>query len=233
MNEVPSYIGGILMGMGCNACNFTDIGSIIMRTILETGEKIPLLLQPYSPTRVIPDYTVPGLNFWFLSKNPDNGLDRYAFEATRHPSRWVTPHNHLGDLHFHVLRGRAWEVRYTEVKGVDKVLFYDSGNTERWIKSSITNTPHEVVRHGATKVCTYLAETQVHLKGSMFFIGHPEIHSIEYSKGTIVVFDAGPTMKNKVDILEPQGYNGIHIKTHTLEPWMFGGSQVINTKEIL
>jgi hypothetical protein len=178
---------------------------------------IPEVLRPYVPQRVVNDYTVPGVNFWFLSRCPSTGFARYAFEATREPTRFVTPHNHLGTLDFRVLQGQLKHTEY--VPDADQY----NDRSDLWLLSRIRNSPKEVHRLPIKPSrLRYTSLVMHHAEGSGFTVPWWQIHSIEYAKSCIVMFEAHPEQQDSVAILEPLGADGRHITTHTIKPWMFG-----------
>jgi hypothetical protein len=178
---------------------------------------VPETLRPYAPHRVVNDYTVPGVNFWFLSER--NGRKRFAFEATRTSTRFVTPHNHKGTLDFRILQGTLKHTTYVpNTRELPK-----EEDSDKWYLSRIRNSPEGVTRlRVAPSLMWYkplVAELQ---EGDDFIVPWWQIHSVEYAKGCIAMFEAYPDEQETVLILEPVGADGRHIVTHTLEPWMFG-----------
>jgi hypothetical protein len=181
---------------------------------------VPDELREYRPTSVVNDYTVPGVNFWELSKCPQTGLKRFGFNAEREPTRYVVPHQHLGGLQFTVLKGTAVNQRFIQpVTGGTLTCL--------WSVSRIKNTPNGVLRLDGGSVYAMMAlDEEVYQTGKTFKLRYDEIHTIRYNKGSVVVFTEGLHQQDAVTILEPLDSMGNPIRMHEIEPWMFGSKGI-------
>jgi hypothetical protein len=181
---------------------------------------IPSVLRDYGPTSVANDYTVPGVNFWELSKCPQTGLKRFGFNAEREPTRYVVPHQHLGGLQFTVLAGTVVNQRF--IRPVNKGTL-----ACLWSVSRIKNSPKGVLRLDDGPVSEMVAlDEEVYAIGKEFRLLYSEIHTIRYTKGSVVVFTEGLHQQDAVTILEPLDSMGNPIRMHEIEPWMFGRSKI-------
>lgn len=160
------------------------------------------------------NYIVPGLSSHLIGGSKQAGQVR-LFSAHRDTREFITPHSHRFDFTCLVLNG---DVRNTIFK-----LGYSYN--ERWCLSTINqvcgmNGVNEYVHKREDKPSNWQAETIAYTTGDTYSMKHNEIHSIQFSMGTNVLFFEGPQITLESRMIEPWE-NGKVIPTFRTESWMF------------
>lgn len=162
------------------------------------------------------NYIVPGLTSYLVG-GKDHGKVR-VFAATRNDMNFITPHSHRFDFTSFVLKGRVRNTLYRECPA-------ELESAELWVKSSINQVC------GLDGICKYIhdreerptslyAHTTEYGPGETYKMDCTEIHSIQFTKGAIVLFFEGPQKKATGTMLEPW-INGKVVPTFKTEDWMF------------
>lgn len=159
------------------------------------------------------NYIVPGLSSSLIGGDA-HGKVR-LFEAGRTTREFITPHSHRFDFTCLVFDG---EVRNT---------LFASGlsEAEPWCLSTINQVCGadgllDYKHERETDCSLWTTTTGTFVKGETYRMGHEEIHSIEFYRGSIVLFFEGPQKTNTSVMLEPWE-NGKVIPTFRTEKWMF------------
>lgn len=160
----------------------------------------------HAPVR---NYVIPGLTSWLICKPETGGIVR-LFENTRDHQEQITPHSHRFDFHCQVLSGRVRNIVWVpdcmgdEFRESELLYFGDMGKYD---------TKPGLVRRWGMRVSDY------HV-GQTYSMTYDQVHSIQFAKGTTVLFHEGPTKTNATKIIEPY-VDGQVIPSFEVKPWMF------------
>lgn len=170
-----------------------------MREILEIIRKMQ--------TSKVSNYVIAGLDSYLL----ENGNVR-VFKNNRNHQDQITPHSHRFDFTCLVLNGYVINKVWTECTGKDGDLFQlseliYSGDIGEHRKKPISN------KSFSFNMTTYKT-------GQTYSMKAEEIHSIEFSKGAVVLFFEGPTVREESLIIEPV-VNGEVVPTYEKKSYMF------------
>lgn len=178
-----------------------------------------LLDMRHSPVR---NYVVPGLTSWLIGEPSATGLVR-LFEAERETVEAITPHSHRFDFQCWVLAGwvrnRIWKRRVNS-DGCD--WYFESVLVRGLPKSGHAPRMGEYTQgdKGMDIAVPYTWEDTTYGADEWYSMGHKDIHSIHFGRGTKVLFFEGPQRTEEVTILEPRA-NEVRVPTFKVEPWMF------------
>lgn len=168
--------------------------------------KILEIIKQMETSRVS-NYVIAGLDSYLL----ENGKVR-IFENSRSHQDQITPHSHRFDFACLVLEGFVINKIWTECHSDSGDFFEESKIT---YGGEIGN--HE--KKGGVR-SFYSFERQKYTKGQTYSMLSSEIHSIEFSKGAVVLFFEGPEISNESLIIEPF-VNGEVIPTYENRDYMF------------
>lgn len=162
------------------------------------------------------NYIIPGVTSHLI------GGDKFGkvrlFEAGRSARDFVTPHSHRFDFTCLVLTG---DVRNT--------LYCESGcasaTSEQWCISTINqvcgaNGIEDYAHVRETSPTNWFQITNAYKAGDTYSMRYDEIHSIQFDRGTQVLFFEGPPKVTSSRMLEPW-IDGKVVPTFTTESWMF------------
>lgn len=161
------------------------------------------------------NYIIPGLNSHLIGGG-EFGKVR-VFEASRSARDFVTPHSHRFDFTCIVLAGVVRNTIYREQHMISQ--------GEAWCMSAIgqvcgadgiTRYEHE----RSDKASYWAPETMGYATGQSYSMTFKEIHSIQFDRGTQVLFFEGPQKVERSCMLEPW-VNGKVVPTFKTEFWMF------------
>lgn len=160
------------------------------------------------------NYIVPGLTSHLVGGSTKTGQVR-LFHSMRQTREFVTPHSHRFDFTCLVLAG---DVRNT-------IFRPGNGYDEQWCLSTINQVCgkeglNDYIHSREDKPSNWWAETFSYTTGDTYSMKHTEIHSIQFDKGTRVLFFEGPQLTVTSNMIEPWE-NGKVIPTFRTEPWMF------------
>jgi hypothetical protein len=157
------------------------------------------------------NYIAPGLTSYLVG-GPDAGKVR-LFHSDRNTREWITPHSHRFDFTCLVLKGRVTNILLRPLWGNEGDL-YAAGKLKRAGKfGEYEFTP-------GTEVLAYAEERSEYSEGDVYSMTHAQIHSIQFARGTEVLFFEGPEVTDESVVLEPWS-NGKRIPTFVTQPWMF------------
>jgi hypothetical protein len=168
-----------------------------------------LCAMRHSPVR---NYVVPGLTSWLIG-NPSPAGTMRLFECSRDHQENITPHSHRFDFQCWVLTGsvrnRVWR----------ETSFSNEGDLFQ--RSSLTYDG-EIggYQRQAEGVKRYVYTDTAYEADQWYSMQAHEIHSINFARGTEVLFFEGPTITNVSQMLEPF-VNGAAVPTFEVKPWMF------------
>jgi hypothetical protein len=137
------------------------------------------------------------------------------FQNERIHQENITPHSHRFDFQCWVLRGhvvnRIWTKNFylNHPQGdqfIESVLKYE-GEFGKYEKSIDARS-------------NWSFKDYIYQEGECYSMIHNEVHSINFSKGAIVLFFEGPTISDTSIVIEPYT-DGEHIPTMQIAPWMF------------
>jgi hypothetical protein len=157
------------------------------------------------------NYITPGLSSSLLTQ----GKVR-LFEATRHHQFDITPHSHRFDFACLVLRGMA---RHSVWSPADESKMAKDGDT--FALMEVGGNFEDGYRTAHHSTCKYLATTKEYHSGDWYFLSHTEIHSVEFARGTVVLFLEGPPAIGTTLALFPVDHNNQPMNTLAIQPWMF------------
>lgn len=169
----------------------------------------------------VDNYVIPGLRSSMITDLGARGKVR-LFQMTRHQCTTITPHSHRYDLQCTVLRG---EVRNTTWH---PSTIQDEGDlfkvSEQFLKKGMK--PNSLCRYDTYERNTapFYAEVQTFRELEDYWIAHGEIHSIEFSKGAVVLVVESETKADSSLFIEPVD-RGVTIQTMKTEGWMFRRSE--------
>lgn len=165
-----------------------------------------LMRMKHSPVR---NYAIPGLTSYLIGEPSKQGTVR-LFECSRDHQEPITPHSHRFDFTCEVLQGGVTNRVWLEQDGGDdyaiKKLKY-SGEIGQYKEEHVT-------------VRQYVCEDTFYKAGDVYEMQSDQIHSIYFSKGSVVLFMEGATKTNESLVLEPF-VDGAVVPTFKTEPWMF------------
>ncbi len=177
----------------------TDIEHLI--SALGTAEK-----------HTLTNYIVPGLTSALLAQLPGGGCIR-KFVMCRAQEMSVVPHNHRYDFECFVLAGRVRHRVYDVFDGAQR------GNATHAI------VPYDPASHqldlSSPRWATGRPSDCEHQEGQWYRLKHQYFHSIEFERGTVVLFIEGPTKQEISHCLLPVS-NGRICDTFIWRDWMMG-----------
>ena len=156
----------------------------------------------------VDNYILPGLSSSLI----ENGSVR-MFECSRQHQEQVTPHSHRFEFACYVLAGevknRIWstcEEPYGDFFEVSMITY--TGRIGH----------HSVVAKGRD---FYNYNDSIYKKGDWYYMSADQIHSIQFSKGAMVLFFEGPSNDGPGSLIIEPVVDGIKIPTYKSEDWMF------------
>lgn len=177
---------------------------------------ITAAIKPMQNNR-LGNYIVPGLTSSLIGGGT-HGKVR-LFEAERHTRDTITPHSHRFDFTCVVLTGSVINTLYVA----------NLCGAEEWCISNIgqvcgVNGLEDYVHRRSTEPTLWRREPRRYRAGDTYSMTYEEIHSIEFERGTQVLFFEGPPKIGGSTMLEPW-VNGRVVPTFKTEDWMFEREQ--------
>lgn len=169
-------------------------------------------VQPMLCSR-LDNYIVPGLVSHIVG-GEHKGKVR-LFSINRTATDFVTPHSHRFDFTCLVLKGR-----------VQNTIFVEGGETgDEWCVSTISqvcgpNGLLDYVHKRDDKPTRWTQDTRTYEAGDTYSMRYDELHSIQFARGSKVLFFEGPQVTNESRMIEPW-VGGQVVPTFRTEPWMF------------
>lgn len=171
--------------------------------------KKQLQQMAHSPIR---NYATAGLTSQLI------GGEKYGkvrmFTADRDTREFITPHSHRYDFLCLVIAG---EVTNT---------LYDEENRKRPGSNEFTVSSIEATKEFGkfwsreVRVASFTEYATKYVAGEMYEMDWKQIHSINFSKGAVVLFLEGPEQNDYSYILEPFS-DGAKVPTFNTPDWMF------------
>lgn len=180
-------------------------------------ESIALLVKYIEPmlNNRLANYIVPGLDSAMVGDQGDDFGKIRLFDTTERATRdEITPHSHRFNFVCFVLSGC-----------VKNAIYYPDDEGEEWCVSTID----QVCDGDGLRNYTHTRETtptrfrrvdSVFSTGNVYAMESHQIHSIEFWKGSKVLFFEGPQLTNRSQMIEPW-VRGKVVPTFRTEPWMF------------
>jgi hypothetical protein len=175
-------------------------------------ENVLVALGPMLNSR-LDNYIIPGLSSHLVGGS-EYGKVR-LFCTDRAATDFVTPHSHRFDFTCLVLRGT-----------VRNTIFHEGSETaDLWCASTINQVcgPSGILNYEhvrSDEPSRWAQETATYLAGDTYSMRHDEIHSIQFARGSRVLFFEGPEVTKQSVMIEPW-VNGKVVPTFKTEPWMF------------
>jgi len=170
---------------------------------------VALADKAHSPVR---NYVVPGVTSSLIERAPDGTLYR-LFESSRSQQDGVTPHSHRFGFTAWVLSGRVTNRLWHLTDRIDGDEF-----AIRHVHSTGVPGATYTTQHAGSGFFRYADDT--YGPGDVYSMTAPEIHSIFFSRGAVVLFAERPAECDWSVALEPIVDNEV-IPTLKVEPWMF------------
>lgn len=162
----------------------------------------------HSPVR---NYIIPGLTSWLLGDGEQGRVRAFSCEREHHES--IVPHSHRYDFQCLVLRGNVHNIEWIKS---------DSDHADSY-KISMQQYHQEIGGYtieSIEKTSNFISLTSMYFAGQSYGMPHHAIHSIRFSKDSLVLFFEGKTKKNFSYFLEPY-VNGKAVPTAQVRDWMF------------
>ena len=155
---------------------------------------------------------IPGLTSWLIGEPGEHGLVR-LMECSRDHFEPIVPHSHRFDFECRVLRGKVRNI----IWGPDT-----NGDDYQITKLRYAGAPGQYERQevGTAK---WSFRTETFHEGDTYSMTWDEVHSIFFSRGTVVLFFEAKPVTDTSIILQPF-VDGSMIPTFKVEPWMFDRS---------
>lgn len=188
---------------------------------MTTPHQRDMLLEAVKPMlrSRLRNYIVPGLTSYLVG----GGLYGKVrlFSAERHTREFITPHSHRFDFACFVLKGRVTNTLFTQA-------LYGDPKEDAWCLSEINQVCgvdglEKYVHTRCDEATFWVQEEFVYEAGDVYRMKHNEIHSIQFEKGSEVLFFEGPPVTTTSSMLEPW-VNGKVVPTFKTEDWMFDRS---------
>lgn len=180
------------------------------------AEEVAMLIAGIEPmlNNKLGNYIVPGLDSAMVGDQDLLGKVRLFDTSERATRDEITPHSHRFDFVCLVLRGC-----------VKNAVYWPDATGEQWCVSSITQVCGKEGLNSYTHVreeepTRFRREDTLYSVGNVYGMRHDQIHSIEFWKGTKVLFFEGPQITDTSHMIEPW-VRGKVVPTFRTEPWMF------------
>lgn len=155
---------------------------------------------------------IPGLTSWMIHKGEEGKGCTRMFEMTRNHEGFITPHSHRFDFECFVLEGEVCNSLYRKTLLGDGDLY--SETVMQYAKEPGSYERGEVSKN------RYVRQDYTHFVGDRYQMRASEIHTIQFKRGTRVLFVEGVVESDTNVILEPiEG--GLTLQTFEVKPWMF------------
>jgi hypothetical protein len=175
--------------------------------IYARDELAGLMAQAHSP---IYNYVLPGLTSYLIGDIAEDGIRTRMFVASRDQRIHVTPHNHKYDFTAKVVHGTVHNIAWNRVEGEDAYAVISlTGELGRYAR---TLEPNEV--------CGFAPHSSVYTAGASYSMLAPELHSVVFTKGSVIVIKEGPMVQPVTQILLPW-VRGKVLDTMHVADWMF------------
>ena len=158
-------------------------------------------------TDTVRNYVIAGLDSHLL----EDGKVRLFTNSREHQDQ-ITPHTHRFDFACLVLKGTVTNKIWHKTTPDKGDLF---GVSRLSYKGAIGD--HDVTPENSSY---YTHKVEHHHTGEVYSMKGEEIHSIEFSRGAVVLFFEGPEVLETSTILEPI-VDGVIIPTYEKKPYMF------------
>lgn len=180
-------------------------------------DSVALLLQYLGPmlNNRLGNYIVPGLDSAMVGDQGDTFGKVRMFDTSERATRdEITPHSHRFNFVCFVLAGV-----------VKNAIYHPDDTGEEWCVSTIDQVcGRDGIRaysHSREDTPTrFRRDDQMYAVGNVYAMQAHQIHSIEFWKGTKVLFFEGPQITQRSQMIEPW-VRGKVVPTFRTEPWMF------------
>ena len=160
-----------------------------------------------SPLR---NYIVPGLTSWMIMDNGDEGKVR-MFQCSREQQEFITPHSHRFNFSACVLRGSVENTLWVPV---------GEGGDQYAVTTTMYLDEPGKYQSGTQVIHRFITDSITYKEGDWYSMNHTDIHSIKFSRDSVVLFIEGRQISKSTTVLEPW-VNDRRIPTMKTEPWMF------------
>lgn len=161
------------------------------------------------------NYIVPGLTSWLIMDNGKAGKIR-LFECTREQQEFITPHSHRFDFSACVVQGEVENTLWLQAETIKSDLYMVTHNTYLGSPGQ-----YESMQFGVQR---FVTDPITHKEGDWYSMSCHDVHSIKFSRNSLVLFFEGAERTETTRVLEPC-INGEHVPTMKIEPWMFRKGQ--------
>ncbi|MDE2106756.1 MAG: hypothetical protein KGL39_56600 [Patescibacteria group bacterium] len=160
------------------------------------------------------NYVMPGLSSWLVG---GEGAGKVRlFTAQRDTNDWViAPHSHRFDFTCLVLRGEVHNITYSSPPRHDLGNPFAVGRLEV-PEGGLGKYEYKP----GTSPVHYGTHTAKYEEGTTYSMEAEEIHTIRFSRDSMVLFFEGPNRVNFSYVLEPWA-DSRRVPTFSVEPWMF------------
>lgn len=155
------------------------------------------------------NYIVPGLSSWMIGEPHKSGKLR-LFTCSRNHIESISPHSHRYDFQCLVLKGNIknsiWSINPCGDL-YDEIEIEYCGKIGQYKEKTIGRNHYNFIEY------SYSA-------GDIYGMSNDEIHSIRFSKDSMVLFFEGESYNETSILLDPV-VNGQRIPVSKVQPWMF------------
>lgn len=158
------------------------------------------------------NYVIPGLTSWLIgAPHPTHGCVR-MFTMDRVHEENIIPHSHRFDFRCVVLEGKVVNHLWEETTEVLGDPYQISDVSYEGILGKHRQTP---IRNG-----WFRRVSATYDRGTEYGMLAEQFHSIQFAKGTTVLFFEGPNRLDLSQVLEPISQGEV-VPLFRTEPWMF------------
>lgn len=173
-------------------------------------DQVLKFMRAQGPGRVLNNYVIPGLRSEAYVEELDTGAMIRTFEMLRDQEYFVTPHDHRYDFQCMVLEGKVVNTVYklfecSELSATHAILPYDPAL--------------RVLDHEKAKLVRAESERRTYVNTDWYIMGHEEFHSIQFDKGTRILFLQEADKKTQSNCLLPY-VDGKILDTFIWRDWM-------------
>jgi len=159
------------------------------------------------------NYIAPGVTSWLIG-GEGHGKVR-LFTTDRDTREWITPHSHRFDFTCLVLCGSATNIVF------GRTFRNDQGDAYAVGKLTAPSGGLGTYGFEPGEKAEYFSESRrTYVEGDTYAMRRHEIHSIQFQKGSAILFFEGPELSQTTEVLEPWS-DGRRVPTFVTQPWMF------------
>ncbi len=155
------------------------------------------------------NYIIPGLTSWKIGEPSEKGMVR-LFTCSRNHHECISPHSHRFDFDCLVVSGHVDNITWVKHKDGDEFMV------------SRLSYNNEIGNHTRLEeeVCKFKSILSRYGEGKIYGMSYNQIHSIRFTKNSMVLFFEGEDKTNETFMLEPY-VNGKKVPTGRVQDWMF------------